>query len=1286
MSSSAAIPTSRRPGPPNEQASSKILHPIYQAIDAHNYSKALKLTVPPSSNAAAEHFQWDIVRALRVHALERSGKRRESLILLWDMLANGVHVESAVQDATKTWHELRRRIETLTDASDLVDSDAHASHALQIQLFDAVQRLDMAAFDADVPAFITDAAVAACKDSNHAMENKYKSNAAGKGSKSKSKASATHKAKTAPTARQPQSLLPPITDETVLQTLAVTLRIEGLFDTMSEMYHQAVVEASKTTGSDLTLEQRHEFGTILEEAVCVHFKAVSDCTALKRGDGGDVKYNLQDLQAQSNLAKYYERMQTSCLQLAKHSGEPLHFQWTAMASLWYKQSLEDLVRVMEYFHRCLNKNDSKLTDKERGRIERWILWILGMQNINEIPDRCQMLKQKMGLLPRLAESLSFRMIQNRNTGKDEDTGDTQRNQYAPSETDWDVYLEALLMQNKLEDALEVLRGINCPPLIMGSGDKDGDVDDNSNNCIPQIHDEDTIKNHTGTILPYTQRKKLEQMSKIALKLGKFEEAEGWFKELLTSFPDQWTYWLGLIDSCVLAGLPSDRAIDEEGWKRCQSFADDIITSKDASQKHPTLRGPHLFLIELAALKVRHLGPDVTELKGRLLMQLRKAICDYGDKFGTLASCCFADLRVYLELFVQQCSHTEGEREIAGDVFLMMKWAKGLWMIHTQSSSSKCTEEGDTVSDQLRERRKKLRMYIFAIQVCYCLAAAVEKLNQPDVSSGNTLTSTMDLLQNYTPSLNEMIVEWKTSLTFLPGVPPKDGGQKETLPGDEIVLLISQYLHLKTSYESKETSSPQHLLAAAGLLEEAIEHSPYNPSLKIAAIGVYSRLKSAHRAFKHYEDMGVKYIQLDSCSYLILPLLVRGGLYNQAITISAAILRFHGSTSKDVKDYSTKSFRKGYLLKANEIVAFQREKMRSSVQLCQAKSLVMDCAALLNTSDSSGSKHTCEVRLGAEKGLCGCEEDTMRAEQLVRDSESHFNAPSILHAASNARAVQDFCSSDNRDMTVNYFEILYRHQHSLEREMITESLMRGHTQGLLVRAVMATELAKAPKKGKIPKCTDGMLSRCQSLLTAVQKANQFIDNSGIRMNEVDRSLWAVSCLLCEVITTVIQGSGDGDASDSLAEREKSAVSSVILAGTHVSKARCASVMYFDAADGEAVCKLLPDRIIPLFTIIETTARLFALFGWGKRKTKEAAGALANLALILGDFLTDLLEIMKRFRSSDCFESLVEDMPFDIGYFKNATQHVVSSRGITADLVDPFLLQMKEALMSFAVEES
>ena len=151
------------------------------------------------------------------------------------------------------------------------------------------------------------------------------------------------------------------------------------------------------------------------------------------------------------------------------------------------------------------------------------------------------------------------------------------------------------------------------------------------------------------------------------------------------------------------------------------------------------------------------------------------------------------------------------------------------------------------------------------------------------------------------------------------------------PGDEIVLLMSQYLQYKASGEST-TFSERHLIAAAGLLEEAIENSPYNPHLKIAAIGVYSRLNGVHRAYEHYLDMGVRRnIQLDSCIYLILPVLIRGGLYTQAIQLSSSLLKFHGSTSKDM---------------------------------------------LLNASDLIGVKQKNENRLGAEKGSCGCDEDVV----------------------------------------------------------------------------------------------------------------------------------------------------------------------------------------------------------------------------------------------------------------------------------------------------------------------
>lgn len=71
-------------------------------------------------------------------------------------------------------------------------------------------------------------------------------------------------------------------------------------------------------------------------------------------------------------------------------------------------------------------------------------------------------------------------------------------------------------------------------------------------------------------------------------------------------------------------------------------------------------------------------------------------------------------------------------------------------------------------------------------------------------------------------------------------------------------------------------------------------------------------------------------------------------------------------------------------------------MRPSLQLLYSKGVVMDCAALMipgdlgNTSGRGGGGGGSKklrakappVRLGAERGFCGGEEDVARAEQLA----------------------------------------------------------------------------------------------------------------------------------------------------------------------------------------------------------------------------------------------------------------------------------------------------------------
>ena len=110
------------------------------------------------------------------------------------------------------------------------------------------------------------------------------------------------------------------------------------------------------------------------------------------------------------------------------------------------------------------------------------------------------------------------------------------------------------------------------------------------------------------------------------------------------------------------------------------------------------------------------------------------------------------------------------------------------------------------------------------------------------------------------------------------------------------------------------------------------------------------------------------------------------------------------------------------------------------------------------------------------------------------------------------------------------------------------------------------------------------------------------------------------------------------------------------------------------------------------LLETTARLFALFGWGKRKrlTKDASKALANLALSFSKFISDMLVCMSQYQSFGADES-TESMAksaanhvFDTDMVQRVINEVMSSRDMTKDRVDPFLLQMKESLETYNEE--
>ena len=83
----AAAAKAATKAPPSQAVQQQRLRPVYVALDNHNFTKVLKLTT------AEPACQWDLTKALRIIALDRSGRKREALGLLRDVLGHGCYEE-----------------------------------------------------------------------------------------------------------------------------------------------------------------------------------------------------------------------------------------------------------------------------------------------------------------------------------------------------------------------------------------------------------------------------------------------------------------------------------------------------------------------------------------------------------------------------------------------------------------------------------------------------------------------------------------------------------------------------------------------------------------------------------------------------------------------------------------------------------------------------------------------------------------------------------------------------------------------------------------------------------------------------------------------------------------------------------------------------------------------------------------------------------------------------------------------------------------------------------------
>lgn len=158
-----------------------------------------------------------------------------------------------------------------------------------------------------------------------------------------------------------------------------------------------------------------------------------------------------------------------------------------------------------------------------------------------------------------------------------------------------------------------------------------------------------------------------------------------------------------------------------------------------------------------------------------------------------------------------------------------------------------------------------------------------------------------------------------------------GGEVRVVqPGDDLLLINSSIEKIKiytSLYQNNLTIDPttyQKILLWASSLYTGVLNSTYSYSLKIQFLEAASLLHNGKFALEVYSNLGVKSIQADSLSYLLLNTLSTS-LSSTSVasleTLSNTILRFHQSCQREASDVMSQAFEFSNYNKVLELQSF-----------------------------------------------------------------------------------------------------------------------------------------------------------------------------------------------------------------------------------------------------------------------------------------------------------------------------------------------------------------------------
>lgn len=366
---------------------------------------------------------------------------------------------------------------------------------------------------------------------------------------------------------------------------------------------------------------------------------------------------------------------------------------------------------------------------------------------------------------------------------------------------------------------------------------------------------------------------LENLRKISLRLELLElllpvREDEYFEVLMSAlfhYPDQWNFHI-----CILNNVNSTQHLQQY-----DKFLQ--LTMK----KHPEYRSPYI-----AQIKMNELKKNLVCVELQSIDYLELIIC-YLDKFCG-KQCCFSDIKSYFKSLPLQSL---------------------LLLISTSADKMKHIEmEIDSMlNDSLISRESLL------ITACkFCKYGQVYIYCHELLFSSDYRSKDMEKISVPSPSFSKSLLLTlfeKIKIACKGGA----GDEREVQSVDEILLLISSIyrVELRKVIATSDCSRTEHFYWAfewAVFLLFAIEKLPYSFALKIELLEPLRVLGCGELAFRTFKDLGTKFVQHDSLSFLILPILWENALFDELACQFKNIKAFHESSHRETLDQMSKCFK------------------------------------------------------------------------------------------------------------------------------------------------------------------------------------------------------------------------------------------------------------------------------------------------------------------------------------------------------------------------------------------